>query len=78
MPTLHGTIAAILTTRFAVPADAITEDTVLEEVLTDSLDVVEFGVVIGERYNTVLSDEEIAAVVTIADVAALMSRKVAA
>ena len=78
MSTLHGTIVEILTTKFAVPADAITEDTVLEEVLTDSLDVVEFGVVIGERYNTVLSDEEITSVVTIADLAALMSRKVAA
>ncbi|WP_434444147.1 acyl carrier protein [Lentzea sp. E54] len=71
-------ITEILTTKFAVPADAITEGTALEEVLTDSLDVVEFGVIVGEHYNTLLSDEELTSVTTIADVVALMGAKVAA
>ncbi|MET8763596.1 acyl carrier protein [Lentzea sp. NPDC004782] len=75
---MYETITEILTTRFAVPASAITEDTSLEEVLTDSLDVVEFGVIVGERYNTLVSDDELTSVTTIADVAALMNSKVPA
>ena len=78
MSTVYDTLVEILTTKFAVPAEVINEDTALEEVLTDSLDVVEFGVVVGERYDTHLSDEELSSVTTIADVAALMNTKVAA
>ncbi|SDH46803.1 acyl carrier protein [Lentzea fradiae] len=78
MPSVYETITEILTTKFAVPAQAIAEDTALEDVLTDSLDVVEFGVVVGEHYNVLISDEELETVTTIADVAALMGSKVAA
>ncbi|MEU7474449.1 phosphopantetheine-binding protein [Lentzea sp. NPDC042327] len=75
---MYNTIAEVLTTKFAVPADTITADTALEEVLTDSLDVVEFGVVMGEHYNVLISDEELETVTTISDVAGLLSGKVAA
>ncbi|WP_053732940.1 acyl carrier protein [Nocardia sp. NRRL S-836] len=75
---MYNTIAEVLTTRFAVPAGTITAETALEEVLTDSLDVVEFGVVMGEHYNVLISDEELETVTTIADVAGLLSSKVAA
>lgn len=78
MSSVYDTIIEILTTKFAVPANAITANTALEDVLTDSLDVVEFGVVVGERYNILISDDELMSVTTIADVAGLMSGKVAA
>ncbi|TDQ49989.1 acyl carrier protein [Actinorugispora endophytica] len=69
------TVAGILSAKFSVPEGEVKENAELGELLTDSLDLVEFSVVVSDQFGVFISGEEMAAVVTVGDVVELVDGK---
>ncbi|MEO3779472.1 phosphopantetheine-binding protein [Micromonospora sp. B11E3] len=61
------TIRNLLVEQFEAQPTDVHPDAELEDLLQDSLDMVEFGAALGEALNVHLSDEEMSELTTVGD-----------
>ncbi|NUS73764.1 MAG: acyl carrier protein [Corynebacteriales bacterium] len=78
MSTILETATRILVDKFDASAEDVFPDAVLEDLLSDSLDWVEFAVAVGDEVGTRIRDEELTDVRTVADFVAVVEEKVGA
>jgi acyl carrier protein len=73
IPDLEARVKEILTDRLGMPADEIALDSKLVDDLgMDSLDAAELAIATEREFNITVSDEQIAKLVTVQDIVALV------
>jgi acyl carrier protein len=75
VPDLERRVKQILTLRLGIPADEITLGArLVDDLGMDSLDAVELAISTERQFNVALSDEQVAKLMTVADIIALVQR----
>jgi len=75
IPDLERRVKQILTQRLGIPADEITLGArLVDDLGMDSLDAVELAISTERQFNVALSDEQVAKLMTVADIIALVQR----
>lgn len=70
-------IASVLADQLSIDKASINENSkIVEDLGADSLDVVELLITVEETYNITVSDDEAAGIVTVGDIASLLSSKI--
>jgi len=70
-------VKKLLAEQLNISVDSITEESrVIEDLGADSLDVVEMLMVLEDEFNVTVSDEESLQLKTVADIVALLDKKV--
>jgi acyl carrier protein len=75
IPDLEDRVKQILTNRLGIPpSDITTESKLVDDLGMDSLDAVELAIATEREFAVAISDEEVAKLVTVADIIALVQR----
>jgi acyl carrier protein len=75
IPDLEDRVKQILTNRLGIPpSDITTESKLVDDLGMDSLDAVELAIATERDFAVAISDEEVAKLVTVADIIALVQR----
>jgi acyl carrier protein len=75
VPDLERRVKQILTHRLGIPADEITLGArLVDDLGLDSLDAVELAIATERQFNVALSDEQVAKLMTVADIITLVER----
>jgi acyl carrier protein len=75
MSTVYDRVAALLTDKFGVPADALRPEATFDELDLDSLDLVEFAMTAEEELGVRITDDEAAELSTLGETVALLESK---
>jgi acyl carrier protein len=75
IPDLEGRVKQILTNRLGIPpADITRQARLVDDLGMDSLDAVELAIATERQFGVSISDEQVAKLVTVADIMALVER----
>ena len=75
IPDLEGRVKQILTNRLGMSGDEITPDSrLVDDLGMDSLDAVELAIATERQFGLSISDEQVAKLVTVADIMKLVQQ----
>jgi acyl carrier protein len=75
IPDVEARVKQVLTNRLGIPPEEIRLDArLVDELGMDSLDALELAIATERQFNVSVSEEEIATLVTVADIVALVER----
>lgn len=78
MDYLFEQVKTLLTDKFGVPADQVTEEATFEELDLDSLDLVEFAMATQDLLGARITDTEAEGLETVGQAVSLLAQKLAA
>jgi acyl carrier protein len=73
---IFAKVREIISDQFDVEEDTITNETTIDELGADSLDVVELVIAIEERFNIDIEDEIVEEICNVGDIVSYIEKKV--